>query len=119
MRKYTKQISLNKDICIRLANDRIFIQKLGGIMATQAIFEILESIASKLKIEIRYEEIDYAGGLCRIGDSRFIIVNRDLDINQTQKVLAEALSKCSVDQLFIPPKVRDFIDMHAIRSTKP
>ena len=82
-------------------------------MADPAIFEILESIASELLIEIRYEEIDYAGGLCRIGDSRFIIVNRDLDINQTQIVLAEALSKCSIDQLFIPPKVRDFIDMQS------
>ncbi|MEE3233541.1 MAG: hypothetical protein VX294_05185 [Candidatus Latescibacterota bacterium] len=82
-------------------------------MTTPTLFENLESIASQLLIEIRYEDIDNTGGLCRIGNSQVIIINRDLDINQTQTVIATALSRCSIDQLFIPPKVREFIALHS------
>ena len=89
------------------------IRKWEVLMTTPTHFENLESIASQLSIEIRYEDIDNPGGLCRIRNSQVIIVDRDLNLDQTLAVLATALSRCSTDHLFIPPKIREFINQHS------
>ena len=83
-------------------------------MDEPVIFEKLQSIATQLSIEIRYVDIDNPGGLCRIGESLVILANQKLSIDQTQVLIAKALSRCSTDQVFMPPKIREYINQHSI-----
>ncbi len=73
------------------------------------LLQALEALAAELSIDVRYEALDSAGGLCQYGGRRHLIIPRDLPARQRINALADALAHQSLDGVFVRPSVRDFL----------
>ncbi len=75
------------------------------------ILSQFETLASKLGIKLRYENLkdpDFRieGGACRIGDDQHIIIHSKLEDEDKIDIIAEELRKLSLEDVFIPPILR-------------
>jgi hypothetical protein len=71
----------------------------------------LVSVAECLGIEVRFEEIEEGrGGLFELRGNQAILVNEALPEEEKAEVLAEALSSFDLDEIFVLPEIREFIE---------
>lgn len=78
-------------------------------MTNESILEELENISTKLGLVVRYEKGDFAGGLCRVIDEKYIIVNKKLSAEKKINLIARELSKLDIENVFILPAVKEII----------
>ncbi|GEM_PF-134742 len=75
----------------------------------------LEGLACKLGMEIRYEAFgtdteNSPGGYCRLGDKRYIIVNKNLPLDGQVIVIGLALTHFDLEGVYVRPAVREFLE---------
>jgi hypothetical protein len=76
----------------------------------------LESVAEKKQIRVSYESIGGelgAGGLCKVKGEHRVIVDKRATDGEKVTVLATALARFDLDDLFISEEVRALIGRHA------
>ena len=76
------------------------------------ILQELEALATDLAIEIRYDELDGSGGLCRYKGKTCLIVNRDLSVPERIRLFSRELSQFPLGDVFIRPQVRQLLERH-------
>ena len=81
------------------------------------LLQALEALAAELSIDVRYEALESAGGLCQYGGQMHLIIPRDLTALQRVHALADALARQSLDGVFVRPHVRDFLRNRADHNT--
>ena len=72
---------------------------------------LLEELAERLGIEVRYEALGRhrgatSGGRCRLHEQTLIIVDANAPAVEQVGVLLDALSQLNVESLFVPPALR-------------
>jgi hypothetical protein len=82
-------------------------------MDETTLLQELEALAEELAIEVRYDALEKSGGLCRYGGKTYLILNRDLNNAEKINLFARALSRLSLDAVFMRPQVREFIEASA------
>jgi hypothetical protein len=83
----------------------------------ELIFELHE-LARQLGVTIRYEKGDFEGGYCVLKDSRLLLVNKRLMPVRRASVLALAMREIGLENVFIKPAVRQYIEDEAARATQ-
>ena len=78
-------------------------------MNNEIILQELENITNKLGVTIRYEDGDFIGGMCRINDEKFVIVNKRLLVNNKIKIIAKEVSNLNIEEIFILPAIKEII----------
>ena len=78
-------------------------------MEETIILQELENLVEDLGIEIRYDDFEGRGGLCRYGGKICLIVNRALSSSERIHLLAAALARFPLDDVFIRPQVRELL----------
>jgi hypothetical protein len=76
----------------------------------------LESIAEKKSIRVSYENIGGelgSGGLCKVKGEHRVIVDKRATDGEKVTVLAQALSRFPLDDVFISEKTRELIEKSA------
>jgi hypothetical protein len=76
----------------------------------------LEDVAAKKNIKVSYENIGGelgAGGLCKVKGEHRVIVDKRASSGEKVTVLAQALSKFPLEDVFISEKTRDLIEKSA------
>ena len=76
------------------------------------ILQELEALATDLAIEIRYDELDGSGGLCRYKGKTCLIVNRGLSVPERVRLFSRELSQFPLEDTFIRPQVRQLLARH-------
>ena len=79
-------------------------------MEEAIILQDLENLARDLDVEIRYDRLDRAGGLCRYGGRNRLILNRGLSIPERIQLIAQALARFPLDDVYIRPHVRILLE---------
>jgi hypothetical protein len=79
-------------------------------MTTEQILKELEELADRSGIAIRYEKGDFDGGYCVLKTDRLIVVNRKLASGRRASVVAQAIAEVGVEELYLKPAVREFIE---------
>ena len=74
-----------------------------------------EQLATQLGVTVRYEKGDFDGGYCILKTDRILLINRKLMPNKKASVFALALHEIGLDNVFIKPAVRDFIEDEVAR----
>jgi hypothetical protein len=82
-------------------------------MNSQEMLEQLEGLAQKLSVRIRYERCRSRGGLCRVKDDQMILVRKTLTIPEKVEVLGRALCRFSLEETYLMPEVRRFLEAMA------
>lgn len=84
-------------------------------MDDTALLGHLEALAHTLGIEIRYEVLEgetpfQSGGLCRVREKQFIIVNAVAPTGEKVQTLARALGRFDLSRIYLKPAIRDFLE---------
>ncbi len=80
-------------------------------MKRKRLLAQLEELAARLEIEIRRENLGKSrGGLCRVEDKLFILVNKGLSDASAIELLSTELSRFDTAQMYLLPEVRESLD---------
>ncbi len=79
-------------------------------MKLKDIFDELITIAKEAGITVKKEKGNFHGGYCVINGREMIILNRASTLETMASLVARSLSERSVDNVYIKPVIRDFIE---------
>ncbi|HIG56609.1 MAG TPA: hypothetical protein EYQ18_22035 [Candidatus Handelsmanbacteria bacterium] len=79
-------------------------------MDDSILLQELETLAEDLGIEVRYDAFEGRGGLCRYGGKTYLIASDELNVGEKVNLFCRALSRLSLDAVFIRPQVREKIE---------
>jgi hypothetical protein len=79
-------------------------------MKPELMIEELHAISEQLGVAIRYDRGDFEGGYCILKDKKLVLVNRRLNPARKAAVLASAMSEIGLENVFLKPAVREFIE---------
>ena len=81
------------------------------------ILELLEELAESFGLQIRYEPIrldeelgSRLGGICLFKGQRLVIINPHASLREKIETLSEAVRQFDLDQIYIPPVLRELLD---------
>tara|TARA_A100000164_G_C21238600_1_gene465979 strand:+ start:86 stop:343 length:258 start_codon:yes stop_codon:yes gene_type:complete len=79
-------------------------------MKNDKLFSEFESLAEKLGLKILKGKGDFIGGTCTVNNKTVIVVNKQKPMEQRLKTLAESLLEFNLEEIFIVPALRDYIE---------
>ena len=88
-------------------------------MKHEDLLQELHDAARQLGVTIRYEKGDFEGGYCILKDEKLLLVNKRLLPSRRVSVLALAISELGLENLFLKPAVRQYIEDEVARNRKP
>jgi len=87
-------------------------------MKHEEIIQELQDLASQLNVTIRYERGDFEGGYCILKEKKILLVNRRLMPVRKASVLATALQEIGLDNVFLKPVLRAYIEDEVAKATR-
>lgn len=87
-------------------------------MTQEQILTELEHLANNCKISIRYEKGDFDGGYCVLKAERLIVINKRLAPARRASVLAHGLAEVGIDEIYLKPAIREYIEDELSRASK-
>lgn len=75
-----------------------------------ALITELEEVAAQLGLKVRYEKGDFEGGYCIVKAEKMLVVNKKLPDQRRASVLAQALNAYGLDNTFLKPALREYIE---------
>ncbi|MDI6688579.1 MAG: hypothetical protein QME06_10220, partial [Desulfobacterales bacterium] len=77
----------------------------------------LIEIAEKLKVEVSEKNFRKTGiciqsGFCKVKNKNFFIIDKHLPVYKKNIIMAELLNKMPLENIYIMPVVRDFVNKH-------
>ncbi len=81
-------------------------------MDDQFLLSALEESARQLAIEIRYENVENQGALCRIQGKKILIVSDYLPLKMKVKIVAEQLALLETDHIYLIPQIRELLNQY-------
>jgi hypothetical protein len=79
-------------------------------MTQDQLLKELEDLAEKSNIALRYEKGDFDGGYCVLKAERIIVINKRLASQKRTSILAQALAEVGIEEVYLKPAVREFIE---------
>ena len=79
-------------------------------MKPEKLFLLFEELAEKMSINIVQGKGDFIGGMCSVNDETYIVINKVKPIAQRLNVLGSEFSKLNLNNIFVPPALRNFIE---------
>ncbi|MCX8084204.1 MAG: hypothetical protein N3C60_04710 [Calditerrivibrio sp.] len=76
----------------------------------KTILKDLELLCSQLGITLRYEKTSARGGLCRVDDKFYIIIDKKAKDDYKAFVIAKSLKQFDLSQIHLKPKIREFLE---------
>jgi len=86
-------------------------------MTPEQILKELEQLANLSAISVRYEKGDFEGGFCILKAERLIVINKKLAPARKGTVLAQGLAEIGIEELYLKPVVREFIEDELARQS--
>ena len=82
------------------------------------LLQHLEAVAAELQIEVRYEsladeELSIHSGGCKALGRQLILIDVANPLHERARILARELSRFDLDEIYMPPGIRDFIAQSA------
>jgi hypothetical protein len=87
-------------------------------MTNEQIVSELEQLASNCGIAIRYEKGDFDGGYCVLKAERLIVINKRLSPSRRAPVLAQGIAEVGIDEMYLKPAIREYIEDELVRAAK-
>ena len=83
-------------------------------MKLSELYNELIDVAKKSGITVRKEKGTFKSGYCVLKDEDLIILNSANTIETLSNILAKSLTEFSLDNAYIKPAVRDFIEKERV-----
>jgi Zn-dependent peptidase ImmA (M78 family) len=79
-------------------------------MKPDILVEELKQLAEQLGVTVRQEIGNFNGGYCILHEKKLIVVNKKLTPNIKAAVLAQSLGHFALDEVYIKPVLREYIE---------
>ncbi|MCF8240245.1 MAG: hypothetical protein K9J16_02585 [Melioribacteraceae bacterium] len=76
----------------------------------ETIMQDLKSLATQMGAKVRFERGDFKGGYCVLKENKVIVINKLSNLQRKVITLAAALKELGVDDIYLPPKLREIIE---------
>lgn len=76
----------------------------------EALLQDLKSLANQMGVKVRFERGDFKGGYCIIKESKVIVINKLSNFQRKVLTLAAALRELGIDDVYLPPRLREVIE---------
>ena len=76
----------------------------------EKIFILFEELAEKMNINIVQGKGDFIGGMCSVNNESYIVINKVKPMSQRLNILGAEFSKLDLNNIFVSPALRDFIE---------
>jgi hypothetical protein len=76
----------------------------------EKLFILFEQLAEKMSINIVQGKGDFIGGICSVNEETYIVINKVKPLAQRLNVLGSEFSKLNLNNIFVPPALRNFIE---------
>jgi len=88
------------------------------------LLQEMESLAARLEIDVRYEsladdELTIHSGGCKVLDRKLIIIDKNQPIAERALLLARELSRYELEDFYLLPRVREFIQASSREKNLP
>jgi hypothetical protein len=87
-------------------------------MTQDQLLKELQDLAEKSSISLRYEKGDFDGGFCVLKAERIIVINKRLVLQKRTSILAQALAEVGIEEVYLKPAVREFIEDELAKAAK-
>lgn len=87
-------------------------------MKVETLIQELHEVAVHLGVTIRYERGDFEGGYCILREEKILLVNRRLLPARKASVLARAMQEIGINNLYLKPAVREFIEDEVAKAAR-
>ena len=74
------------------------------------ILQELKELANQMGAKVRFERGDFKGGYCIIRRDKIIVINKLSNLQRKVITLTSALKELGVEDIYLPPKLREIID---------
>jgi hypothetical protein len=93
-------------------------------LSDTALLQHLESLAAQLEIEVRYEnladdEVTIHSGGCKLLGRDLVLIDRQQPLVERARLLARELSRYDLENFYILPRVREFIEASSREKNLP
>jgi hypothetical protein len=76
----------------------------------------LQDVARQMGVTVRFERGDFEGGYCILKEQKLLLVNRRLLPTRKAAVLASAMREIGLENVFLKPALRAYIDDEAAKA---
>ena len=76
----------------------------------ETILQDLKSLAAEMGAKVRFERGDFKGGYCLVKESKIIVINKLASTQRKVITLSAALTEIGVDEIYMPPRLREVIE---------
>jgi hypothetical protein len=87
---------------------------MGISMDDHTALSLLEGLADKLGIPIRYEiikdELTGPGGLCRMEGKYILIIHSKAGVKEKVKIMIEGLRRFDLNDIYVRPVLRELLE---------
>jgi hypothetical protein len=83
----------------------------------EKLLEELKALAESIGVQVIIDKGNFAGGYCTVYEQRKIVLNRLLPPEAKASKIAQSLVQFSLDEVFIKPALREFIESEHGRAT--
>ena len=77
---------------------------------SKKILELFYELGEKMDVKIINAKGDFQGGYCQVNDKRHIVINKIKPLDQQLNILADGFMQLNINEVFLSPILRDFID---------
>lgn len=88
-------------------------------MKHEEMIQELQDIARQLGITVRFDQGNFEGGYCILKTQHLLLLNKRLLPARKAAVLARALREIGLNNVFLKPAVRAYIEDETARLRKP
>ncbi|MFH0729973.1 MAG: hypothetical protein V2B19_26980 [Pseudomonadota bacterium] len=86
-------------------------------MKPEQIFQQLKDLAEKLDIKVSEQSfasasIPVKSGYCKVRGQHRFIIDKKLTFYKKNKILATFLSRYPMEEIYVVPKIREFLESH-------
>jgi hypothetical protein len=75
------------------------------------LWTLLLETADRLGVKVRVEKLEQTpGGLCRLKGQDFVFIDKNMDIRARARCLALNLRQLDLEQIYIKPKLRGYLE---------
>ncbi|MCB2213707.1 hypothetical protein KQI52_16480 [bacterium] len=85
----------------------------GSRPRRQEMYEQLLEVARRYFERVEEESGDFRGGVCRVRNERYLVLNRQAKLERRLRTVATALASLDLDQQYLLPAVREAIDRYS------
>jgi len=79
-------------------------------MKNNELLDEFHLLAEKLNVKIMKGNGDFSGGSCTVNNEKVIVINKGKPIEQRLNILASCFKEYNLDDLFIVPALREYIN---------